>query len=66
LSAAIIGHVSAGLISGSALHALDFYVLVAALVACAARVEIDVGQRRRQIQLAALARTEVAPGPVAP
>ena len=51
LSAAIIGQVAAALVSAPALHALDFYVVLGALIACVARIEYDRAQtyqRRRR------------------
>jgi hypothetical protein len=53
LAAAVTGHVCAALVSGSALHALDFYVLLGALIACAARVAFEAAQHRRHIARAA-------------
>jgi hypothetical protein len=47
LSAALIGHVTAALISAPALNAADLYVLLGALIACAARVEAEAGLRAR-------------------
>lgn len=63
LSAAIVGHVCAGLVSGSALHALDFYVLLGTLIACAARIEFDAAQQRRHAaaRAAISARAAMAP-----
>jgi hypothetical protein len=49
LAAAVTGHLCAALVSVSAIHALDFYVLLGALIACAARIEHDATRQRRRV-----------------
>jgi hypothetical protein len=45
LSAGVAGHLTAAFISAPALNAPDFYVLLGALIACAARAEAEARQR---------------------
>ena len=52
LSAGVLGHLTAAFISAPALNAPDFYVLIGALIACAARAEED-GRRHAAALLAA-------------
>jgi hypothetical protein len=52
LSAGVLGHLTAAFISAPALNAPDFYVLLGALIACAARAEED-GRRHAAALLAA-------------
>ncbi len=61
LSAAILGQITAALVSAPAINALDFHVLVGALIAAAARVEHLAGLRyAEQRQRAARRRDDGA------
>jgi len=48
LSAAVLGHVTAAVVSAPALNAPDLYLLLGALIACAARVEADARVQAQQ------------------
>jgi len=56
LSAAIVGQVAAAMVSAPSIHALDFYVLLSALIACVARIEYDRARAQSRPQVAHFAR----------
>ena len=60
LSAGVLGHLTAAVMSVPAVNAPDFYLLIGALIACATRVEEDARQAA-QATLAARRRAAVPP-----
>lgn len=59
-SAVVIGNLTAAVLSAPSLNAVDFYLMLGLLIACAARVEYEATSRRAQAR-----RLQLAPAPAA-
>ncbi len=63
ISAAVIGNLTAAILSAPTLNAVDFYLLLGILIGCASRVEYEAAVRRTQARLARPASAAEPPVP---